>query len=135
MAASSDNSQRTPGRLNHAQRRVLNYKEKKRQNNTPVQNWDENVEDPLWQLCTYPASIPINMNYSQNIDFSTYPVLLERTFLDLEIVHPTIRREMPFCVFQHVCTSVLNAVVIDHFITYNSGYIRNNRYEGWNFAN
>ena len=71
-------------------------------------------DDTIWQTGPYSATHPVQRNYSQNADFSTFPILLERTYQDLEMVNPRVRREMPFCAFQHVCTSVLNATIIDH---------------------
>ena len=77
-------------------------------------------DEPMWHSGPYVGTHPIQRNYSQNADFSIFPVLIERTFQDLEMLNPRLRREMPFGAFQHVCTSVLNAVVIDHVRTYNA---------------
>ena len=44
--------------------------------------------------------------------------------IELEVENPRIRREMPFCAFQHVMTWALNAVLIDH-LSYLKQYFTN----------
>ena len=52
--------------------------------------------------------------YAFNLDFSTLPLLVEETYEALEVENPRLRREMPFCAFNHVITGLLNANNIDH---------------------
>lgn len=54
------------------------------------------------------------------MDFSTFPLLCERVYSDLEAEEPRLRRQLPFAGFQHVCTGILNAHLIDHVRTVNS---------------
>jgi len=77
-------------------------------------------DEPLWAEGPYTGTQPIQRIYSQNLDFSTFPLLCERVYADLEAENPRLRREVPFCAFQHVQTSVLNAVLIDHIRTVNA---------------
>lgn len=65
------------------------------------------TEEPLWQEGPYTSTHPVTRIYSQNADFSTFPLLCERVYTDLEAENPRLRREMPFCTFQHVMTSIL----------------------------
>ncbi|CAK9813880.1 hypothetical protein ANTPLA_LOCUS8021, partial [Anthophora plagiata] len=78
------------------------------------------MDEPLWQDGPIMGTHPVNRIYTQNMDLSTFPLLLERTYLDLEVENSRLRREMPFCAYQHVMTSVLNAAVIDHVKTVNA---------------
>lgn len=78
------------------------------------------VDEPLWQEGPIQGTHPVNRIYAQNMDMSTFPLLLERTYLDLEVENSRIRREMPFCAFQHVMTSVLNITIIDHVKSVNA---------------
>lgn len=68
-----------------------------------------------WTVFRYISGI-----YSENVDFSTFPLLCERVYSHLKAENPRVRREMPFAAFQHVMTSMLNAVVIDHVQTVNA---------------
>lgn len=77
-------------------------------------------DEPLWSEGPYTGTQPVRRIYSQNMDFSTFPLLCERTYCDLEAENSRLRREVPFCAFQHVYTSLLNAVVIDHVRTVNA---------------
>jgi hypothetical protein len=54
------------------------------------------------------------------MDHSTFPLLLERVYTDLEAEEPRLKHEMPFCAFQHVFSGVLNATLIDHVRTVNA---------------
>lgn len=77
-------------------------------------------DDPLWQEGPFGGTHPATRLYSQNYDFSTFPLLCERVYADLEAEEPRLRRQMPFCIFQHSMTSLLNATVIDHARTVNA---------------
>lgn len=74
----------------------------------------------MWQEGPYTGAQPVTRIYSHNMDFSTFPLLCERVYGDLEAENPRLRREVPFCAFQHVYSSVLNAVEIDHVRTINA---------------
>lgn len=78
------------------------------------------VDEPLWNEGPFQGTHPVQRIYGQNLDFSTFPLLCERVYADLEVENPRVRREMPFCAFQHVMTSMLNATVIDHVRTVNA---------------
>lgn len=39
---------------------------------------------------------------------------MEKTYAKLEAINPCLRREAPYCAFQHVYTGMLNAIIIDH---------------------
>lgn len=71
-------------------------------------------DEPLWQEGPFGGTHPATRLYSQNMDFSTYPLLCERVYADMEAEEPRLRRQMPFCIFQHAMTSLLNATIIDH---------------------
>ncbi|KAI4490367.1 hypothetical protein M0802_010638 [Mischocyttarus mexicanus] len=72
------------------------------------------IDEPLWTFGVYSGTQPERQTNQQNLDFSTFPLLCERTYVNLEKINPRIRREMPFCMFQHVMTSALNAYLIHH---------------------
>lgn len=57
--------------------------------------------------------------YHQNFDFAVFSLLCERVFNELESVDCTIRNRLPFCLFQHNMTSMLNAKILSHVITEN----------------
>lgn len=76
-------------------------------------------EEPLYSVGPWGGTKPVTNVYAQNLDFSTFTVLVEAVYNDLESVNSRLRRELPFCAFQHTCTSVLNAVVIDHIRSVN----------------
>jgi hypothetical protein len=78
------------------------------------------IDEPLWQEGPYSGTHPTNRLYSQNFDLSVFPLLLERTYAELENEEPRLRREIPFCAFQHVFTGVLQATLIDHVRTVNA---------------
>lgn len=62
---------------------------------------------------------PVNYLYSYNLEASTFPLILDITYSELERVNPGIRRKMPFCMFQHGMNEVLNAYLLDHVKTEN----------------
>lgn len=81
---------------------------------------DKITNEPLWQDGPYSGTHPVRCIYSENVDFPTFPLLCERMYSHLEAENPRVRREMPFATFQHVMTSILNAVIIDHVQTVNA---------------
>jgi hypothetical protein len=72
------------------------------------------IDHQLWDTGPFLGTHPTQRLYSQNMDHSTFPLLLEKVYASIENEEPRIRREMPFCAFQHVYTGVLNATMIDH---------------------
>ena len=52
--------------------------------------------------------------YAFNLNFFTFPLLVEETYDALDIENPRLRREMPFCAFNHVMTGLLNTTIINH---------------------
>lgn len=81
---------------------------------------DKITNEPLWQDGPYSGTYPVRRIYSENVDFSTFPLLCERVYSHLKAENPRVRREMPFAAFEHVMISMLNAVIIDHVQTVNA---------------
>lgn len=77
-------------------------------------------DEDVWLDDEHTGTQPVHMMYSQNMDFSTFPLLLEKVYADLETKNAYLRNEMPFCAFQHVFTGILNATLIDHVRTVNA---------------
>ena len=71
-------------------------------------------DEPMWDVGQYSTCVPEVSTYSANLDFSTYPALIDRVYTDMEGIDTKLRREMPFCMFQHACVSYLYACIIDH---------------------
>lgn len=78
------------------------------------------IDEPLWQEGPIQGTHPVNRIYAQNMDMSNFPLLVERVYLDLEIENPRLRREIPYCMFLHYCTILLNVSIIDHVKTINA---------------
>ena len=78
------------------------------------------VNEPIWEDRPYAGTHPVQRTYSHNLDFSTFPLLCERAYADLEIENSRLRRKMTFAAFQHVTTSILNIVIVDHIRTVNA---------------
>ena len=72
------------------------------------------ANEPLWNVEPHSGTVPVQKIYSQNQDFSSFPLLCERVYADLEAENPRLRRQITFAGFQHVMTSLLNVVIIDH---------------------
>lgn len=64
-------------------------------------------DEPLYDLVA--GSRPVRNIYSQNLDFSGFPLLCEVVYRELKQTNPRIKREMPFCAFLHAMTSCINA--------------------------
>ena len=80
------------------QERTKVWKEKKRagippsesiQSDPSVRKATKEVtkDEPMWHSGPYVGTHPVQRNYSHNADFSTFPVLIERTFQDLEMLN------------------------------------------------
>lgn len=56
---------------------------------------------------------PMQRRYTQNFDHSNFALIVERSYADLRGCEPTISRSMPFCMYMHYNTELLNAKLID----------------------
>lgn len=71
------------------------------------------VNEPQWDLGPHTAGIPTREIYSQNYDFSGFVDLNERTYNQLRGIDPRLERRLPYSMFLHANTTVLNAVLLD----------------------
>lgn len=71
------------------------------------------VDEPLYDLGPHTSSIPMQETYSQNFEFSGYIDQVERTYEALRGVDPRLDRRMPFSMFQHSMTTILNCYLLD----------------------
>lgn len=62
------------------------------------------------------GSRPVVAINSQNFDFSNFPVLSHVMYDVLASKDPRIRRTLPYCLWQHYLSEILNAVVISRVI-------------------
>ncbi|KAK2578531.1 hypothetical protein KPH14_012750 [Odynerus spinipes] len=58
------------------------------------------------------GSMPIEQLYGANMDHSTFPLLVERTFRDIQAIDDRLSRKMSYCAFLHHCVTGLNANII-----------------------
>lgn len=49
---------------------------------------------------------------SHNLDFSGFAILIQSTYDEMLAKDQRLRRQMPFCAYQHYCVELLNAVII-----------------------
>lgn len=56
---------------------------------------------------------PITAEYSQNIDFSTFPTLVDACYDELLAVDGTLAKKLPYCAFLHHCVVAGTATLID----------------------
>lgn len=71
------------------------------------------VDEDLWTAGPYAGTHPTVQEYSSNIDCSTFPLVIEAAYLAMEGADPRIRRQMPFCMFQHAMNEVLQVYLIE----------------------
>ena len=57
---------------------------------------------------------------SHNLDFSSFPLLLERVYKQLTKMDPTFGGNIPFCAFQHVYVGILNALLLNRVHHWNT---------------
>ncbi|KAG5670722.1 hypothetical protein PVAND_000966 [Polypedilum vanderplanki] len=70
------------------------------------------VDEQLWDEGGYCGTHPVQNVYAQNVDFSTFNAVLEVSYAQMEVVNPRLRREMPFCLYQHAMTEALHIYMI-----------------------
>lgn len=71
------------------------------------------VDEPLWDLGPHTAGIPTREIYAQNFEFSGFIDINERVYNQLRGIDPRIDRRLPYSMFLHSNTTILNAVMID----------------------
>lgn len=77
-------------------------------------------------LCTGMHAV-CNSN-SHNLDFSSFQILVREMHNIMVAVEPTFCRSLPFCVLQHYCCEILNAVLIERVKSQNvEGRFRNDQ--------
>ena len=67
----------------------------------------------------YNGTTPIYQTLAYNMEASTFPVIIDVIYMELERVEPKIRKVMPYCMFQHAMCEILNAYLLDHVKTNN----------------
>lgn len=72
---------------------------------------------PMYNVGTMNGYIPSSETYAHNLDFSTFPLLCERTYRDMQVVEARLDRKMPFSGFLHHCVVALNANLL-HIATH-----------------
>lgn len=71
------------------------------------------ADEPLYDVTPFTAGIPVNQEYCQNFDMSSFPVLCHETYQTLQGLNPRLTRDMPFPGFLHCMNSVLQMALID----------------------
>lgn len=71
------------------------------------------VDEPLYDLGPHTSSIPVQEVYSQNVDLSGYIDQVERTYEIMRGIDPRLDRRLPFSMFQHSMTTILNCYLLD----------------------
>lgn len=71
------------------------------------------VDEPLYDIGPHSSSIPVQETYSQNFDFSGFIDQVERTYETMRGIDPRLDRRMPFSMFQHSMTTILNCYLMD----------------------
>lgn len=60
------------------------------------------------------AGIPVNQEYAQNFDLSSFPLLCSETYQTLQgLLNPRLTRDMPFPGFLHSMNAILQTALID----------------------
>lgn len=77
------------------------------------------VDEPLYDLGPHGSSIPVQELYSQNFEVSGFIDQVERTYETLRGIDPRLDKRMPFSMFQHSMTTVLNCHLLD--VAYENG--------------
>lgn len=84
--------------------------------------------EPMYSLDGFSGLMPEHQLRVQNFDFQVFPTLCQDVFMELEGINPRLRRELPFCVFQHAMTETLTT----HLITMVKQQNHECRFEGEN---
>ncbi|KAF6208299.1 hypothetical protein GE061_016753 [Apolygus lucorum] len=71
------------------------------------------MDEPLYNVSGFGASIAVQEEYYQNFDFSGFPQIVDRTYEELKTCDERLTRSMPKCMFNHAMTTFANAVLID----------------------
>ncbi|KAL4721113.1 hypothetical protein ACJJTC_015019 [Scirpophaga incertulas] len=71
------------------------------------------VDEPLYDLGPHSSAVPVQEIYSQNYEFSGYIDQVERTYEAMRGIDPRLDRRMPFSMFQHSMTTILNCYLMD----------------------
>lgn len=66
----------------------------------------------MFDIAGFTGTVPVTQRYSQNLEHGGFTAILNETYLNLEAVNPRLRRDLPFCLFQHTATEALNAYLI-----------------------
>lgn len=74
------------------------------------------VDDQIWSLDGVSSSLPRTQLYSANVDLSTFPLLIDETYNVLVAKDNRVRRQMPYCSYQHVMGEYLNGYLIEQAI-------------------
>jgi hypothetical protein len=81
------------------------------------------MDAPLWEIPNVTASVPRHQLYGANVDLGNFPLLCEVTYAELARKDPRIRRQMPFCAYQHVMNGYLQGALINQTIDNNLGLL------------
>lgn len=57
--------------------------------------------------------MPITQEYSHNVDFSTFPLVVSSCYDQMKSVDGTLAKKLPYCAFLHHCTVAAVATMID----------------------
>lgn len=71
------------------------------------------------------SAILVQELYSQNFEFSGYIDQVERTYEALRGIDPRLDRRLPFSMFQHSTTTILNCCLLD--LTLDNGEVKLNQ--------
>ncbi|KAK2577820.1 hypothetical protein KPH14_007913 [Odynerus spinipes] len=70
------------------------------------------ISEPMYDAGPIMGSMPIEQLYGANMDHSTFPLLVERTFRDMQAVDDRLNRKMPYYAFLYHYVTGLNANII-----------------------
>ncbi|KAF6209812.1 hypothetical protein GE061_015563 [Apolygus lucorum] len=71
------------------------------------------MDEPVYKVSVFGASIAVREEYCQNFDMSGLPQIIDRTYEELRTCDERLTRTMPRCMFNHAMTTLVNAVLID----------------------
>lgn len=120
------NDMRAPSRIEHNKQRAQNWKAAPKKS-APKPQPAPQVRDPesfrakrevqpsrdLYDSGPIAGFSAITKFFGHNLDFSTFPALVERTYREILTVDERFSRKLPFSMFLHYHTVLLNSILID----------------------
>lgn len=74
---------------------------------------DSAQDAPLYDTTPFTFGGPFNQEYSQNFDCAGFPIICQETYSTMEGLNPRLSRDMPFPMFLHNMSCILQTSLID----------------------